>query len=243
MLGFQPQEVLSGLRATVDERESLRQQLRADPDTRRRRRKTIIVAAIMLPIALALVQVSLKTTGRWAEGPGGRRREAAAGHACDARQPDDGGDGPRLLGVSFLLLARSPFRMPLGERLFRIVWLGPPGRASFDFRRRRREAPLARPFPGDDGARRRRIRLAAAPSTVRTARRRSRRSRRSRGRSRRALRHSSAGATARTSCERADARPGDPSDVARRIVVRAVVHPSDSEDLPIGPWAVLRTSA
>jgi hypothetical protein len=36
--------------------------------------------------------------------------------------------GLSLLGVSFLLLARSPFRMPPGERLFRLVWLGPPGR-------------------------------------------------------------------------------------------------------------------
>jgi len=36
--------------------------------------------------------------------------------------------GLSLLGVSFLLLARSPFRMPPGERLFRVVWLGPPGR-------------------------------------------------------------------------------------------------------------------
>jgi hypothetical protein len=38
-----------------------------------------------------------------------------------------------LIGVSFALLMRSPFRMPLGERLFRLVWLGPIGRAFVRF--------------------------------------------------------------------------------------------------------------
>jgi hypothetical protein len=33
-----------------------------------------------------------------------------------------------LFGVSLGLLLRSPFRMPIGERMFRIVWLGPIGR-------------------------------------------------------------------------------------------------------------------
>src|SRR6185503_13809655 len=37
--------------------------------------------------------------------------------------------GLSLLGVSLLLFARSPFRMPVGERLFRLVWLGPVGEA------------------------------------------------------------------------------------------------------------------
>ena len=33
-----------------------------------------------------------------------------------------------LFGVSFVLLLRSPFRMPVGERLFRWIWLGAFGR-------------------------------------------------------------------------------------------------------------------
>jgi len=41
--------------------------------------------------------------------------------------------GLGLLGAGFLLLARSPFRMPPGERVFRVVWLGPPGRAFVRF--------------------------------------------------------------------------------------------------------------
>ena len=36
--------------------------------------------------------------------------------------------GLMLVGVSVVLFARSPFRMPVGERLFRRVWLGPLGR-------------------------------------------------------------------------------------------------------------------
>ena len=33
-----------------------------------------------------------------------------------------------MLGVGLALLLRSPFRAPLGERVFRLVWLGPVGR-------------------------------------------------------------------------------------------------------------------
>ena len=36
--------------------------------------------------------------------------------------------GMALLGMSLVLLLRSPFRMPLGERIFRAIWLGPVGR-------------------------------------------------------------------------------------------------------------------
>ena len=32
-----------------------------------------------------------------------------------------------LLGIGTMLLLRSPFRMTLGERLFRLVWMGPIG--------------------------------------------------------------------------------------------------------------------
>ena len=33
-----------------------------------------------------------------------------------------------LFGISLALLLRSPFRMALGERMYRLVWLGPLGR-------------------------------------------------------------------------------------------------------------------
>jgi len=128
VLGFRPEEILNGLRATVDEAATQRQQLRADPDTRRRRRKTLIIALIQLPIALLLINLSLNVRLSL-----GTRAEIVQ---TGSRQPTRAtlgtvtmaASGLSLLGVSFLLLARSPFRMPPGERLFRLVWLGPPGR-------------------------------------------------------------------------------------------------------------------
>jgi serine/threonine-protein kinase len=127
--GFQPDEVLSGLRATVDERETQRQQLRADPDTRRRRRRTTIIALAQLPIAILLIQLSLNV--QWSVGT---RAQVVVSEAREPRHATLGNlimaaTGLSLLGVSFLLLARSPFRMPAGERFFRLFWLGPPGRA------------------------------------------------------------------------------------------------------------------
>lgn len=129
LLGFQPQEISNGLRATVDERESMRQQLRADPDTRRRRRKTLIIAMVQLPLALALLQFSLKPqwsiSGRPAPPP--RTVRSTPGALTTA------GSGLALLGVSLILFARSPFRMPVDERMFRLVWLGPIGRGFVRF--------------------------------------------------------------------------------------------------------------
>jgi len=138
--GFQSQDVLNGLRATVDESETMRQQLRADPDTKRRRKKTLIVAAMQLPIALALLQIALKP--HW----------TIAGSPVTPPQPVRGtagnltmtATGLALLGVSFLLFARSPFRMPVGERLFRLVWLGPIGRGFLRFSSR----GVAKPVTG-----------------------------------------------------------------------------------------------
>jgi serine/threonine-protein kinase len=133
LLGFQPTEIVAGLRGTVDESESMRQQLRADADTRRRRRKTLITAAIMLPIALLLIQFSLNL--RWSVGsnvgvatePARQSVKSTPGRITTAAT------GISLLGVALLLFARSPFRMPPGERLFRVVWLGPVGEAFLKF--------------------------------------------------------------------------------------------------------------
>ncbi|HUQ81767.1 MAG TPA: serine/threonine-protein kinase [Gemmatimonadaceae bacterium] len=133
VLGFQPREIQAGLRATVDEHESMRQQLRADPDTRRRRKRTLIIAALQLPVALLLIQLSLNV--QWSVGTKAqvvvdetaRSQQATLGNLAMAAT------GLSLLGVSFLLFARSPFRMPVGERLFRLIWLGPLGRGFLRF--------------------------------------------------------------------------------------------------------------
>ena len=126
VLGFHSREVSNGLRATVDERETMRQQLRADPDTRRRRRRTLIMAIVQLPVALALLQISLKP--QWKIG--GRQMGDAPPQAVHSTPGTltMAASGLALLGVSFLLFARSPFRMPVDERMFRLVWLGPLGR-------------------------------------------------------------------------------------------------------------------
>jgi serine/threonine-protein kinase len=133
VLGFQPAEVQSGLRASVDEHESMRQQLRADPDTQRRRKRTLIIAALQLPVALLLIQLSLNvqfSTGTKAQVV---VQEGTRGQPSTPANLFMAATGLSLLGVSFLLFARSPFRMPIGERLFRVIWLGPIGRGFLRF--------------------------------------------------------------------------------------------------------------
>ena len=166
MAGFQPDDVLNGLRATVDERESQRQQLRADPDTRRRRRRTTIIALAQLPIAILLINLSSLTV-RWSLGTKVQvtSTQPASSTPASFANLTMVASGLSLLGVSFLLLARSPFRMPVGERLFRLIWLGPPGRAflRFSFRGVARRAgsatgagvaaqPVRAKAPGSNGA-------------------------------------------------------------------------------------------
>jgi serine/threonine-protein kinase len=128
MLGFPPDEVLNGLRATVNEREGLRQQLRVDPYTIRRRRNTLRAAAIMLPIALVLVQISLHI--KWSLGVGARVSSAESAESAKSTLGNIvmAATGLSMLGICLLLFLRSPFKMPMGERLFRLVWLGPIGR-------------------------------------------------------------------------------------------------------------------
>jgi eukaryotic-like serine/threonine-protein kinase len=118
VLGFAPSEILRGLRSATDERAGMREQLRGDPVTRARRRRTLISAAIQLPLALGMLWLALQLrTGE----PGRYRMGYFAITLVFS--------GLILIGVSFVLLVRSPFRMPIGERLFRLFWLGTPGRA------------------------------------------------------------------------------------------------------------------
>jgi hypothetical protein len=51
-----------------------------------------------------------------------------------------------MLGMSLALLLRSPFRAPIGERLFRLVWLGPIGRGFIRFSGGSKRA-ASRPMP------------------------------------------------------------------------------------------------
>jgi len=109
----------------------MRQQLRMDPDTRRRRRKTLIIALLQLPVALLLIQFSLHLQWTLTNHAQIAINETPPAESVPStlRNLLMAGSGLSLLGISLLLLVRSPFRMPIGERLFRVVWLGPLGRA------------------------------------------------------------------------------------------------------------------
>jgi serine/threonine-protein kinase len=121
--GFTREVITRGMRAVVDEREQMRDALRANPATVRRRRITVAMAAGQLVVAAALA--------RWAYG---MRILSATGEITISRP----GlimifSAVAMLGVALVLFARSPLRMPVGERLFRRIWLGPIGRGFLAF--------------------------------------------------------------------------------------------------------------
>jgi hypothetical protein len=115
--GFSAGDVHRGLTAVVAERQSRRDELRGDERTRRVRRRTIAMGVVELAAALVMFVAGLSF-----------RIRRNGGYAT----PTPGiiliFSGTILLGISVVLLLRSPFRMPVGERLFRLVWLGPLGR-------------------------------------------------------------------------------------------------------------------
>jgi eukaryotic-like serine/threonine-protein kinase len=123
VLGFPASQIMSGLRATVSEREGMRAALRLSPDTVTRRRKSVIAAALTLLLAIGMVYVAL---GMRIELAPGRFRSPPLGVALVVT-------GFILAGVSVVVLIRSPFRAPIGEKLFRLVWLGPLGSALVRF--------------------------------------------------------------------------------------------------------------
>ena len=167
LLGFQPKEVVAGLRGTVDERESMRQQLRADADTQRRRRRTLITAAIMLPIALLLIQFSLNVRWSFGSNVGAAGEPARQSVRSTPGRITTAATGISLLGVALLLFARSPFRMPVGERMFRLVWLGPLGEAFLKFSARGVERrTTGTTLPGATGPQRTTKQLASPPVSV-----------------------------------------------------------------------------
>ena len=139
--GFSVADVLKGMHAVVDEREAMRAQLRPNVEVQQRRRWTVRVAWAQVVASIALFWGALQL--RVQVGP----------------QSYDVGIGATtmvitsliLFGVSFVLLLRSPFRMPIGERLFRMIWLGGFGRW-FLRRAARGIKPSASASTGNTGA-------------------------------------------------------------------------------------------
>jgi eukaryotic-like serine/threonine-protein kinase len=118
MAGFSVPDVQKGMTAVVDEREALRVQLRPNVEVQGRRRRTVIWAVAMLLASAILFYAALESRipvrpGMYRVGMGGMTMVITS---------------LILLGVSMVLLIRSPFRMPVGERLFRFIWLGGFGR-------------------------------------------------------------------------------------------------------------------
>lgn len=116
--GFTRDDILKGMRDVVDEREQLRAALRGDEATRRRRRKTLAAAFAQLGGAALLIWFAL----------GMRVQVGPAQYQAPLRAVIMVVSAMMMIGVSVVLIARSPMRMPAGERVFRRVWLGPVGR-------------------------------------------------------------------------------------------------------------------
>jgi len=136
--GFTSAEIGRWLRATVDERQTRRDELLGDPIVRRARQKTLIAAGVQFVGSFVMARVALlfrhpvTPTENRIDPPGGMLIYSAM----------------ILFGVSVALFLRSPFRAPLGERLFRLFWLGPIGRAFIRFggRKARSRADTPRPI-------------------------------------------------------------------------------------------------
>jgi serine/threonine-protein kinase len=116
--GFAVGDVLAGMAAVLDERAVARQVVALDPEVRGRRKRTVIIASLMIPFAYLLLRLALAM------------REQVGPHSYRV-----GFMGVFMVfsafamaGIGLVLLLRSPFRAPVGERLFRLVWLGAFGR-------------------------------------------------------------------------------------------------------------------
>jgi len=133
LAGFTPGDINRGLLTVLSERDQRRAALGADPAVRRARRRTFIVGCLLLaatPVA-AYWALSFRTEVRpkyYVTAPIGAVLILSAAI---------------MLGVSTVLLSRSPYRMPIGERLFRLVWLGPIGRVFIRFAGRGVSSPAA----------------------------------------------------------------------------------------------------
>jgi serine/threonine-protein kinase len=118
MTGFSVTDVIKGMTAVVAEREALREMIRPNVEVQRRRRRTVQWAIGILAMAVMLFVAALQT--RVQLGPRSYRTGLGGTTMVISSLI--------LLGVSMVLLLRSPFRMPVGERVFRKVWLGGFGR-------------------------------------------------------------------------------------------------------------------
>lgn len=116
--GYPVDFVVRGLQQTVDERDERRAQLRLDADIVRRRRMTVRIGIFMVLCAALLVRTAI---GMRTGVPGNYHSSVPAVLMLFS--------GLVQFGLGMVLLARSPLRMGIWERMFRVFWLGAPGRS------------------------------------------------------------------------------------------------------------------
>jgi eukaryotic-like serine/threonine-protein kinase len=117
--GFSADDIVRGLKSVVSERDVRRAELAQDAKVRQARRRTLYMTGLMLVVAAFSFRTALRfrvpipgTNNNTTVAPGGLLFLTSL----------------VLFGVSLALLLRSPFRQPIGERVFRLFWLGPIGR-------------------------------------------------------------------------------------------------------------------
>ena len=120
-LGFPPPDLRRALSAVVGEAQDVRATRAADPSVLSARARTVRRA--LLQIGAGATMIGLAYVTREPNGQGGFRIGYVGATSMFT--------GFSLLGVSLVLLLRSPLRMPPGERVFRLLWLGMPGRLLF----------------------------------------------------------------------------------------------------------------
>ena len=120
-LGFPPADLRRALSAVVGEAQDVRATRAADPTVLSARARTVRRA--LLQIGAGTTMIGLAYVTREPNGQGGFRIGYVGATSMFT--------GFSLLGVSLVLLLRSPLRMPPGERVFRSLWLGMPGRLLF----------------------------------------------------------------------------------------------------------------
>lgn len=117
--GFSADAIHRGLESVMAERESRRVELRGDQSLRAARRRTVIMASVQIVVAVAMFRIALSF----------RHPRPQGGYHVGLPGTVLVFTAIIMFSASLALLSRSPLRMPIGERLFRLVWLGPIGRA------------------------------------------------------------------------------------------------------------------
>jgi hypothetical protein len=117
--GYSPEEIVAGFGRLLDEREGERARLRTLPAVRARRRFSVRMFAAMIGTALVMVWFALRNRVLVEPGRYVVPRPMVVMLVSAVI----------MLGMAFIGLLRNPFRATVGERLFRVVWMGWPGRA------------------------------------------------------------------------------------------------------------------